>query len=116
MKKVILALLMTIGLQADYYTDYVDSLMGTYTDDFSTYNAVLLDTSASMVAMSNIDFVLHDGLSLGVGFATIHTDYGIGNAYAVGMQYGYEEFAFTIKGAYKGDSEYIIGSGLVVGF
>ena len=48
--------------------------------------------------------------------ADVYTDYMDGNAYALGMQYGFYFGAINIKGSHKGNNEYILGSGLVVEF
>ena len=105
-KKVLVLLILAFNLKAD--TGFIK--------EFSNYNALVVDTSAAMIALSNIDFFKHEGWSAGVGLATIHTGYGNGNAYALGVQYGMGEVMFNIKGSYKGSGEFIVGSGVVVGF
>ena len=117
MRKLIFAVLMSVSLHADFYTNYIDSIMNNFNNDFSNYNELVLDTSSAMVAMSNIDFNPdHIGWSFGVGIATVHTNYGNGGAYALGTQYGFKYGALNIKGSYKSNKEYILGSGFVIGF
>ena len=116
MKKLLLALLLTSNIHADFYTDYMDGLLNNYNTEFGYYNELVVDTSAAMIAMSNIDFFKHEGWSFGVGVATVHTGYGNGNGYALGTQYGMGDLMINVKGAYKGSGEFIIGSGLVIGW
>ena len=131
MKWLLVAILCTLTLRADPYIDYTNQGLTNlknyidgailyenmkFADEFANYNALVVDTSAAMIAMSNIDFFKHDGFSAGMGLATIHTGYGNGNAYALGVQYGMGEVMMNIKGSYKGSGEFIIGSGFVIGF
>ena len=102
--------------KADPYIDYMNGMMSNFNTEFSNYNALVVDTSAAMIAVSNIDFFKHEGWSGGFGVATIHTEYGNGNAYALGVQYGYKDIAINMKGSYKGSNEFIIGTGMVIGF
>ncbi len=111
----------TSSIMATDYTSIINAIAQNEVDkfrtEFSDYNALVVDTSAAMIALSNIDFNPdHKGWSAGVGFATIHTGYGDGKAYALGTQYGFEYGALNIKGSYRQPGEYILGSGFVVGF
>lgn len=111
-------------VQIDKYNNRVTAIQNNieekftqFTNEFNSYNRKLLDTSASMVAISNIDFnPNHQGFSAGIGVATINSDYGNGIAYALGAQYAYENIAINVKGAYRENNNYIIGSGLVISF
>lgn len=121
MKKILLAIMLTIGAAAtDYYgiiSTVAQAEVDKFRQEFSYYNALVVDTSAGMVAISNIDFNPdHMGWSVGAGLATIHTGYGNGNAYALGTQYAFEYGAMNIKGSYRQSGEYILGSGFVIGF
>ncbi len=121
MKKLLLALLTTSSLMATDYTSIINAIAQQEVDkfraEFAEYNALVVDTSAAMIAMSNIDFNPdHKGWSAGVGLATVHSGYGNGNAYAIGTQYSFEYGALNIKGSYKQSNEYIIGTGFVIGF
>lgn len=121
MREILLAIILTSSLYSiDFYATPSKIIQGEFSKfraEFEIYNSVVVDTSAAMVAMSNIDFNPdHRGFSLGVGFATLRSNYGNGNAYAVGAQYGFDYGALNIKSAYKGSNEYIIGSGFVIGF
>ena len=108
---------MAFSLHANPYLDYIDGAIANFNQDFSNYNAMALDTTAALAAMTNIDFnPSHKGFSAGVGMATIHTGYGNGNAYSLGVQYGFDLGAFNFKGAYKERGEYIFGTGLVLEF
>ncbi len=115
------SIILTTNIHAIDYTSIINAIaqeeVNKFRAEFADYNAVVVDTSAAMVAMSNIDFNPdHKGFSAGVGIATLHSNYGDGNAYAVGGMYGFDFGALNIKGAYKGSGEYIFGSGFVVGF
>ena len=121
MKKLAFLIILTLSLHATDYYSIVESIaqneVNKFRTDFDNYNAFVLDASAGMVAISNIDFNPdHQGFSAGVGLATIHTGYGNGNAYALGMQYVHEDTAINIKGSYGEQGQYILGTGLVVGF
>ena len=122
MKKLILAIMLSIGcLHATDYTSIINAIAQQEVDkfraEFADYNALVVDTSAAMIAMSNIDFNPdHKGWSAGVGLATIHSGYGNGSAYAIGTQYSFEYGALNIKGSYHQSNEYIIGTGFVIGF
>ena len=121
MNKIILALLMVMPLMATDYISIINAIaqdeVDKFRSEFSAYNALVVETSAAMIATSNVDFNPdHIGFSAGVGIATIHTGYGDGNAYAVGVQYAVDSVALNIKGSYGESGKYFIGSGLVVGF
>ena len=116
MKKLLLITALFSSLHANPYLEYMDGAIANFNQDFANYNELVVDTSAAMIAISNIDFYKHEGWSTGVGIATIHTPYGNGNAYALGAQYGYGDIMINFKGSYKGDGEYIVGSGLVIGW
>ena len=121
MKKTALSLLVTISMaSATDYTSIINAIAQQEVDkfraEFADYNALVVDTSAAMIAMSNIDFFKHDGFSTGVGIATVHSGYGIRSAYALGFQYGIGDISINVKGSYKSEGEYIIGSGIVVGW
>ncbi len=122
MKKIILIMVVCFtSLMATDYTSIINAIAQQEVDkfraEFADYNALVVDTSAAMIAMSNIDFnPSHRGWSAGVGLATIQSGYGNGYAYALGGQYSFEYGALNIKGAYHQSNEYIIGSGFVIGF
>ena len=121
MKRIILLLLMVFPLMATDYMSIIDSMaqgeVNKFRSEFSTYNQLVVETSAAMVATSNLDFNPdHTGLSVGVGVATVRSTYGEANAYAVGVQYAVDSIALNVKGSYGEYGQYFIGSGLVVGF
>ena len=121
MKKLLLALLATSSLMAtDYYSimnEIAQQEIDEFRTEFNDYSSVVIEASAAIVALSNIDFNPdHKGWSVGVGLATIHSGYGNGNAYAIGTQYSFEYGALNIKGSYNTSNEYIIGSGFIIGF
>ena len=116
MKHIFISILFTLTLRADPYIDYMNGMMLNFNTEFSNYNELVVDTSAAMIAMSNIDFFKHEGWSTGVGLATMHTPYGTGNAYAIGIAYGFNDSMVNIKGSSSGNREYIIGAGIVVGW
>ena len=88
-----------------------------FRQEFREYNAYVLDTSAAMAAISNVDFNPdHQGFSIGAGYAGIKSEYGRGNGYAIGGQYAYEQIAINVKGARNGGGDYLLGTGIVIGF
>ena len=113
-------MLMTNSHATDYYSimnEIAQQEIDEFRTEFNDYSSIVIEASAAIVALSNIDFNPdHLGWSVGVGLATIHSGYGNGNAYAIGTQYGFEYGALNIKGSYNTSSEYIIGSGFVIGF
>ena len=121
MKKLLLALLATSSLMAtDYYSimnEIAQQEIDEFRTEFNDYSSIVIESSAAIVALSNIDFNPdHKGWSVGVGVAAVHSGYGNGVAYAIGTQYSFEYGALNIKGSYNTSDEYIIGYGFVVGF
>ncbi len=121
MKKVMLALLIVMPLLATDYTSIINAIAKSEVDkfrsEFSAYNALVVETSAAMIATSNIDFNPdHIGLSVGVGASTVHSAYGDANAYAIGAQYAVDYVALNVKGSYGDSGNYFVGTGIVIGF
>ena len=121
MKKIILALLMIMPLMATDYTSIINAIAKSEVDkfrsEFSAYNALVVETSAAMIATNNIDFNPdHIGLSVGVGAATVHSTYGDANAYSFGLQYAVDYVALNVKGSYGESDMYFVGTGIVIGF
>ena len=120
MKKILIAMIIASGLHATDYYGILTELQGQidgFNNNFRSYNAYVLDTSAAMAAISNVDFNPdHQGWSVGVGYAGIDSAYGRGNGYAVGGQYVYEQLAINVKGAQNAGGDYILGTGIVWGF
>ena len=111
---------MITGLHAtDYHTilTSIQAQADEFISNFNQYNEELLDSSAAMTALGNVDFNPdHQGWSVGAGFGIVNSTYGQGNGYALGTQYVYEQIALNIKGARTSKGNYILGFGTVIGF
>ena len=121
MKKMILLVIFTASLHAIDYTSIINTIaqeeVNKFRSEFTTYNKKIATASAAIVSMSNIDFSPdHKGFSFGIGVATTRSDFGDGVAGAIGIQYGFSHGAINVKYSHNNSDEYILGSGIVIGF
>ena len=76
-----------------------------------------VDLGAGLGAIDGIDFNPdHEGFSIGLGYSEVASYNFSGKAAAFGAQYATDKVAFNMKAAVNNSDEYVVTTGIVIGF